>query len=86
MNNTKDILILEELYENLRNPEFSRHYAETENFIRMLEHKITGLTTYFGQLKRGYENNPNDTTYASEIKALFEHLKEPLYPYQEFRD
>lgn len=71
-------------YSNI-DPEIEKLKAEANDICHALEHKLEGTINYYKMHKDGFFNNPNDMNHFEALKNMLRHLREPLYPYQEFR-
>jgi hypothetical protein len=59
--------------------------AEIHEVCHAIEHKLEGTISYYKHHKDEYFKNPRDKNNYDALKNMLEHLREPLYPYQEFR-
>jgi hypothetical protein len=90
----KDNIQLVEIYENLDfessygdyEPQVEQTKAKANEICHALEHKLQGTITYYKRNKAKFFKNPNDMNSLEALENMLKHLKEPLYPYQEFRD
>jgi len=89
----QDSLAIGNIYENLDfkssysnvDPQIERVKAQANEVCHALEHKIEGLINYYKMTKTEFFNNPRDMNALKKLENMLKHLREPLYPYQEFR-
>ena len=90
----KDSRAIGEIYENTNfkssydksyDPWVTKQKAKVESICHALEHKLEGTISYYNHHKDKFFENPNDLNHAEALENMFNHLKEPLYPYQEMR-
>lgn len=91
---TEDRTQLQAIYEKLDfessfdrefDPNIEKLKTEITAVCHALEHKLQGTISYYKHEKEEFFKNPRDMNHAEKLKNMLEHLKEPLYSYQEFR-
>ena len=72
-------------YDKSYDPQVERLKAEIAEICHAIEHKLESTISYYKHHKEKFLENPRDLNNYDVLKNMLNHLKEPLYPYQEFR-
>jgi hypothetical protein len=60
--------------------------AKAHKICSALEHKLQGTIAHYKMNKDKFFKNPRDMNSFEALENMLKHLREPLYPYQEFRN
>ena len=83
--NIYEALDFKSSYDSGYDPQLEKMKAEIQEVCHAIEHKLEGTISYYKHHKEEYFKNPSNLNNYDALKGMLEHLKAPLYPYQEFR-
>lgn len=66
-------------------PQVEQAKAKANQICQALEHKLEGVISAYKYHKNEFFKNPRDMNHLEALEGMFNHLREPLYPWQEFR-
>jgi hypothetical protein len=72
-------------YDNRYDPSIEKTKSEANEICHALEHKLQGTIEYYKHHKEEFFKNPSNLNNFDALKNMLRHLREPLYPYQNYR-